>query len=408
MHWIGRRLILLLMIRTVSAEKLAKRVAVLGSGISGATCANALAEAGMEVTVFESGRGVGGRTSTRRSRKEGGFAYDHGCQYIAPPQTESFRTALEGWITADCVREWTGSFMEYASPASPAAATSSPTVSSGLRYVGYPAMNSISKHLLAHGNITTILQTRACAKKTSVPGDPSWHLTAHEDGRYLGSFHYLVSSDRTSANRADLREAPIPDYKSITAGITSVPSLVLMLALSTSIEGLPDSMLFPPAGEFGSLGWAARDTSKPGRARTDGKECWVVHSSPEAARSLLDSVAREEAALGKGDSSFEDTRERVREAAHDLLLRDFQAAVVRLTPTAELPKVEESVGHRWSAAFPEGGPAHHDALTEALYEEGFVACGDYCSAYPGKVEGAFLSGFAAAGAVVEHASRCTD
>jgi len=39
----------------------AGRVAVLGAGMTGAVCARTLAKAGMTVTLFEMGRGSGGR-----------------------------------------------------------------------------------------------------------------------------------------------------------------------------------------------------------------------------------------------------------------------------------------------------------------------------------------------------------
>ena len=41
---------------------------------------------------------------------------------------------------------------------------------------------------------------------------------------------------------------------------------------------MPDSITFGPG--FGSLGWAARESSKPGRERE--QDCWVVQSSLEA------------------------------------------------------------------------------------------------------------------------------
>ncbi len=41
-------------------------VAVIGAGMTGITCARALADAGFDVTVFEKSRGLGGRMATRR------------------------------------------------------------------------------------------------------------------------------------------------------------------------------------------------------------------------------------------------------------------------------------------------------------------------------------------------------
>ena len=55
------------------------RVAVIGAGLSGLACANALTERGFRVNVFDKGRAPGGRTSTRRAEMHG---FDHGAQYF--------------------------------------------------------------------------------------------------------------------------------------------------------------------------------------------------------------------------------------------------------------------------------------------------------------------------------------
>ena len=64
------------------------RVAVIGAGISGLVCARLLVEQGMEVTVFEKSRGVGGRMATRRTPE--GCHFDHGAQYFTV-RDERFR-----------------------------------------------------------------------------------------------------------------------------------------------------------------------------------------------------------------------------------------------------------------------------------------------------------------------------
>lgn len=51
------------------------RVAVVGGGLAGLACAGALRDAGFGVTVFDKGRGVGGRTSIRH---DGDWRFDHG------------------------------------------------------------------------------------------------------------------------------------------------------------------------------------------------------------------------------------------------------------------------------------------------------------------------------------------
>jgi len=42
------------------------KIAIIGAGMSGLACADALLEVGHEVSLFDKGRGPGGRMSTRR------------------------------------------------------------------------------------------------------------------------------------------------------------------------------------------------------------------------------------------------------------------------------------------------------------------------------------------------------
>lgn len=57
------------------------KVAIIGAGMAGLTCAQDLAQCGMDVVVFDKGRGLGGRMATRRT--DGSFQFDHGTQYLS-------------------------------------------------------------------------------------------------------------------------------------------------------------------------------------------------------------------------------------------------------------------------------------------------------------------------------------
>ena len=58
-------------------------IAVIGAGLSGLSCAQALAQAGHPVHLFDKSRGPSGRMSTRRS-SDGATDWqcDHGAQYF--------------------------------------------------------------------------------------------------------------------------------------------------------------------------------------------------------------------------------------------------------------------------------------------------------------------------------------
>ena len=77
------------------------RVIVVGAGISGLACAQALSAAGREVLVVERARGVGGRCATRRIGEtplDFGVAFLHGRDpaFLAAVR-ETPATLLEGW-----------------------------------------------------------------------------------------------------------------------------------------------------------------------------------------------------------------------------------------------------------------------------------------------------------------------
>lgn len=54
-------------------------LALIGAGIAGLSCATALQQAGLEVSLFDKSRGAGGRMSTRRGDD---WQCDHGAQYF--------------------------------------------------------------------------------------------------------------------------------------------------------------------------------------------------------------------------------------------------------------------------------------------------------------------------------------
>jgi predicted NAD/FAD-dependent oxidoreductase len=69
---------------------------IVGAGLTGATVARALADAGRAVVVLDKGRGPGGRLSSRR---RDGLVWSHGAPWLEP-RGEAFRAAVEGWIAA--------------------------------------------------------------------------------------------------------------------------------------------------------------------------------------------------------------------------------------------------------------------------------------------------------------------
>jgi len=91
----------------------ARRVTVVGGGISGAACANVLAAAGVQVTLRDRGRRLGGRMASRMLRDTGtahdGRPVDIGASYFTAREPE-FVAQVDQWTAAGVVRPWTDSF----------------------------------------------------------------------------------------------------------------------------------------------------------------------------------------------------------------------------------------------------------------------------------------------------------
>ncbi|KAL3942487.1 MAG: hypothetical protein SGBAC_003338, partial [Bacillariaceae sp.] len=363
----------------------ALNVAILGSGMTGAACAEQLVDFGASVTVFEAGRGVGGRMSTRKA--EEGFQFDHGAQYISPPKTEDFRITLSAWETNGWIKPWEGEFCTFDVD------RNLKTDAKKERWVGYPSMSTICEKMMDHKYIRVCLQCRA--KAVWKDDKSQWELfSTDETEEYLGSFDWLIATDRNSAApfRDDLSDASLDDYRTDVSTIQSVLSLAAMVVLDRPVTTLSmngilfDNKPYDPSSSL-SLGWAARDSSKPGRKHdNDERECWVLQTHPEAAESILNAM------------DDKDDLDAIRERAQEVLVTDFIRFLKETANSdeAEIPNVVASFGHRWGAAFPIAGEHFASKKAQTYPSRCFISCGDYFGTLTGRIEGAYLSGVAAA------------
>lgn len=143
------------------------------------------------------------------------------------------------------------------------------------------------------------------------------------------------------------------------------PCWALMLGFPGPLPGVADRI--EPDGR--ALAWVARNGSKPGRA---AGEAFVVHARPDWSRSQLD-----------------------RDAATIPGLLSVPLAGLGI----DIHAARYVAAHRWRYALVET-PAGTPFLADA---SGLYACGDWCLG--GRVEAAFDSGHAAAGAVLAEFAR---
>ena len=432
---------LTLMSHGVDSATRSFKIAIQGSGISGSTVAERLirlsnndksenesqrrGQPKYEVTVFESGRGPGGRMSTRRTGDK--YRWDHGAQYFSP-KTEAFANVVNNdWKKKGWCDVWNGRHCVWTREHSSVIIDPN----SMHRYVGTPGMNAICKGMLE--DVNTVYGTRAVAKPTvdrSRNDAPGWTIRNGKTGEHLGEYDFLICTDKTSAmqyrNDIDIynpkgkdkkdgggsssssSSSVMDDFIRPARRIRSNRGLALMLAFTTTSDGQFfdfDSLTLDGHPHFS---WLSRDDSKPGRRMGSGEgdrgvdnniQCWVAHASPKFIEEFFEShkgrirhaAAARQAIINKLVPKFED------------LMRDLggggsndtngtEAVIAELSPV----KILMVQGHRWGAAVPVssfsggngsvGKPFHLDVGSA------FAACGDYFGPHPGQVEGGWISG----------------
>lgn len=321
----------------------APRVAVIGAGIAGLSCATRLARHGCTVSLFDKSRGPAGRMSTRRGE---GWQCDHGAQYFTARSPE-FRAEVARWQAAGAAASWQPRLevLGGADARVPDAALE--------RFVGTPRMSAPARLLAAGLPLTTQTTITGIA-----PEPPGWRLDFAEPGNVARHFDCVVLAV-PAPQAVPLLGAVAPALAAIAAGARMRACWALMLRYAEPLA-LPFDAAFVNSGP---LRWVARDSSKPGRHAPD---TWLLHAS----------AAWSEAQL-----------EQAPEAVAAALLGAFAAFGARAP--------DSWTAHRWRYADTEPGLGRGHVFDAAL---GIGLCGDWLNG--GKVEGAWLSGRALAEAIL--------
>jgi renalase len=378
-------------------------VAVIGAGVAGVACADALARRGIKVRLYDAGRNVGGRATTRIDG-ESGAVWDHGTRFVELATDES-DDAWRVWVEANA-RRWRGDFVsiECASGSTDARVkrrdlgrmerfalnismrtNEDVDVKSSSRVVG----------IERRGDVTTGETSFAVRYRSVVPGQGDEVML--DEG-----FEAVVLADK---NLASERAASIYGERPPVEGLGE-PELVRALSEidSTPIIALMVTFNRPPAVNFvgaeirggDRLEWITDESSKPDRP--NAHSCWVAHSTAAYARSKM---SERELRTKVGTSSHQEWLNEVRDEMSDALLdvlrsAESDAASASSSSPPSIPlQITFKRAHRWGAAFP-------TTISPAAKSQGFLrfgdvyAVGDYCTEPLGTVRAATQSGRAAA------------
>ncbi len=217
------------------------KVAIIGAGIAGLSCAAVLKGAGADIVLFDKGRGPGGRMSTRRATVgEATVQFDHGAQYFTA-RDPAFVATVAAWEASGIVARW------------PAAGADA--------WVGVPAMNApVRVSAQAHD-----VRWGSRIETVGREGD-TWRLD-DADERY-DALVVAVPAEQVAA----LTASYAPHIAARAETTRSDPCWTLMVAFDSRID-LPGDCLRGDSAD--PIGWAARNSAKPGR---DALETWVVQA----------------------------------------------------------------------------------------------------------------------------------
>lgn len=315
------------------------RIAIIGAGLSGLTCARSLEEAGHQAVVFEKSRGPGGRMSTRRQE---GYRFDHGAQYFTV-KSEAFEEAVDSWLEAGVAAPWNGKVV--------AIEGNNYREKVSRRWVGTPGMSSICKELSDGLELHT--ETRVAPLEAGLD-------LIDVDGIPLGDFDALVCSAPADQTRELLARAS-PEIAEKAGEGRFAPCWSVMLGGVSNLRLTFDAAAVPDS----AVAWFARDASKPAR---ESNQTWVLHASVPWSMENLELEPDE---------------------VIDALFDSWTDIVGDVDP-------KFATAHRWRYA-QVMDPVGEDCLVDE--DARIVACGDWCIAP--RVEAAFQSGRAASEAVLK-------
>lgn len=337
-----------------------RSVAIIGTGLAGASCAASLHQAGLHVTLFDKARGVGGRMASRRAQwvdaqgQPEVAEFDHGTPYFTARHPR-FKAAVRRAQQAGVVAAWSAQ-IHAAWPRS------------GLRhgFVAQPGMPAWCRHLLA--DLPVLLEHPVQRLQRGADG---WHLVS-DDGDTTGPFDQVVLA-MPPAQAARLLAGHQDDWAD---RLCSLPMQACWTLMATTDE--PDWPWDGAEPAAGPLALVVRNDRKPGRTSPAGRATWVAHATPEWTQAHLEADPKAvQAALS--------------DALAQLLPGGLSGHAGLPAASATPVLWHHSSVHRWRYASRAQGAARMTA-DECWWDGnlGLGVCGDYFS--NGTVEAAWRSG----------------
>ena len=345
-----------------------RRVAIIGAGIAGIACARTLAQAGLDVGVFERLEAVGGRMATLETSFG---SFDQGAQYFTVRDAR-FEQALA--TVPGVVKSWSARSVHVLDPAGRNLAAAQPAGEP--HRVALPGMDALVRHWaapLAQADKLR-LQTQVLRIAPDALDASRWQL--HTDGVdgathvYSGFDAVLLALPAAVVGALLVASGLQPAFGADAAleRVRCASCWTLHLAFPQAVQ--PNLTTLGPhwnaaRSTHHRVAWLARESSKPGR---NSVERWTVQAS--------------------GDWSDEHGSDDPQRAQDKLQKAFAEITGIRATPSFAAVRY-----WREAKTLVPAGATH---LWDAKQRVG--ACGDWCIG--ARVEDAFVSGLSLALAVV--------
>ncbi len=222
------------------------RIGIVGAGMAGLSCAQALRLHGHEPVLFDKGRGPGGRMSTRRlDTVLGQVSFDHGAQYLTA-RDPAFVAQVANWADAGHVARW-------------------PTAGADA-WVGTPAMNTPIRVMAQDHDVRWNTRIDAIAR------DGTWRM----GDEAFDAVVIAVPAEQVAA----LVEPHDRALADTARSAVSSPCWTVMAAFDRPVPTDRDRWT-----NIGIVASAVRNSAKPGRT---GPEAWVLQADEDWSRDHLE------------------------------------------------------------------------------------------------------------------------
>lgn len=314
------------------------RVAVVGAGISGLTCAGTLEARGARVVIFESGRGPGGRAATETTPAG---RFDCGAQYFTA-QSADFERLVARWREDGLVAPWTAQVIAVEGE------RMLDKTASARRYIVREGMQALGRRLATDLDVRLGVTIASVTKRGN-----AWQLL---DARGESVTHGGYDAVVLAVPQPGALLAHAPELSRRASRIVWQPCWAVLLALQPT-SGFEFGGAF--VNDHPALAWITREDSKL-TAPSGMGERWVLHATPRWSALHL-------------NHSSEDVASALADAFAKRFNFGFRPAYM--------------VARRWVSATP-ANPLKQPFLWDPVQRIGAV--GDWCGGP--RLEGAFVSG----------------